>query len=87
MGWISLDRKVIIIALAPFPISRGLPNTAKTGRIERERQPIYKKLKLLLLFNPLTEWVDTTQTMRLHAYKESVTAGMRAGLPLTMLVR
>src|SRR5690242_17001385 len=27
----------------------------KTGKYEREQQPILKKLKLLLLFNPLTE--------------------------------
>lgn len=57
----------------------------QTGRIEREHQPIYKKLKLLLLFNPLTEWIDTTQTMRLHAYKESVSAGMQLPLQLTPL--
>lgn len=52
----------------------------KTGEIEHELQPLSKKLKLLLLFNPLTEWVDTTHTMRLHAYRESVAAGMRTSV-------
>lgn len=34
-----------------------------------------KKLKLLLLFNPLTEWLDTTHAMRLYIHDESVRAG------------
>jgi hypothetical protein len=41
----------------------------------REQQPILKKLKLLFLFNPLTEWIDTTHLMRLWAHDRSVKAG------------
>ncbi|RYP51415.1 hypothetical protein DL769_010818 [Monosporascus sp. CRB-8-3] len=47
----------------------------KTGRLMREQQPLTKKLKLLLLFNPLTEWLDTTHAMRLHMHEESIKAG------------
>ncbi|RYP68284.1 hypothetical protein DL771_006786 [Monosporascus sp. 5C6A] len=47
----------------------------KTGRLMREQQPLTKKLKLWLLFNPLTEWLDTTHAMRLHMHQESAQAG------------
>ncbi|RYO74372.1 hypothetical protein DL764_010897 [Monosporascus ibericus] len=46
-----------------------------TGRLMREQQPLTKKLKLLALFNPLTEWLDTTHAMRLHMHRESIEAG------------
>jgi hypothetical protein len=38
-------------------------------------QPLLKKLKLLLLFNPLTEWVDTTHAMRLYIYNKTMNRG------------
>jgi len=47
----------------------------KTGKYEREQQPILKKLKLLLLFNPLTEWIDQTHLFRLWIHEKTVVAG------------
>ena len=41
----------------------------------REQQPLWKKLKLLLLFNPLTEWLDTTHLMRLYLHHTAVEEG------------
>lgn len=51
----------------------------QTGKYEREQQPLIKKLKLLALFNPLTEWIDTTHAMRLHMHKESLDQGEKEG--------
>lgn len=42
----------------------------------REQQPILKKLKILLLFNPLTDWIDTTHAMRLWTHRRSFNAGL-----------
>ncbi|OKL58327.1 hypothetical protein UA08_06397 [Talaromyces atroroseus] len=47
----------------------------RTGREMREQQPLWKKLKLFALFNPLTEWLDTTHAMRLHLHAENVHSG------------
>ncbi|KAF1983303.1 phosphatidylserine decarboxylase [Aulographum hederae CBS 113979] len=47
----------------------------KSGKIMREQEPILKKIKLLLLFNPVTEWIDTTHAMRLHIHRKSTSAG------------
>jgi hypothetical protein len=52
----------------------------KSGRYEREQQPILKKLKLLLLFNPLTEWIDRTHLLRLWIHEKTVIAG-KTGKP------
>jgi hypothetical protein len=41
----------------------------------REQQPILKKLKLILMFNPLLEWIDTIHVMRLWTRNRSVKAG------------
>ncbi|KAH6959750.1 phosphatidylserine decarboxylase [Ilyonectria sp. MPI-CAGE-AT-0026] len=46
-----------------------------TGRLTREQQPLLKKLKLLLLFNPVTEWLDTTHLMRRYIHNKSVREG------------
>ncbi|KAL2131167.1 hypothetical protein VTI74DRAFT_5454 [Chaetomium olivicolor] len=51
----------------------------KTGKFEREQQPFLKKLKLILLFNPLTEWIDTTHAMRLYLHEASVDQGKKEG--------
>lgn len=51
----------------------------KTGVYEREKQPLGKKLKLIFLFNPLTEWIDTTHLMRLYLHDESNKEGMKEG--------
>lgn len=47
----------------------------KTGELEREQQPLLKKLKLILLFNPLTEWIDTAHAMRLWIHWNNVQKG------------
>lgn len=41
----------------------------------REPQPLKKKLKLILLFNPLTEWIDTAHFMRLYMHNSALRAG------------
>ncbi|CAG9939348.1 unnamed protein product [Clonostachys rosea f. rosea IK726] len=51
----------------------------KTGRLEREKQSLRRKVKLLLLFNPLTEWVDTTQAMRLYTHNRTIKQGQKEG--------
>jgi len=53
----------------------------KTGEIEREQEPLMKKLKLILLFNPLTEWIDTTHAMRMRMHSQAVQAGKEEGTP------
>ena len=47
----------------------------RTGALKREQQPLLKKIKLLLLFNPLTEWIDRTHLFRLHTHKSNWFAG------------
>ncbi|KAF7592342.1 hypothetical protein BBP40_000325 [Aspergillus hancockii] len=53
----------------------------KTGEFTREQQPLLKKLKLLLLFNPLTEWIDRTHLLRLWTHEESLREGVIEGRP------
>jgi phosphatidylserine decarboxylase len=45
----------------------------RTGRARQ--QPLLKKIKLLLLLNPVTEWIDTTHAMRLYLHRKSEEAG------------
>lgn len=53
----------------------------QTGEFKREQQPLWKKLKLLLLFNPLTEWIDRTHLFRLYTHgKNFVARGLRTAL-------
>lgn len=47
----------------------------QTGKHMREQQPLWKKFKLLLLFNPLTEWLDTTHLMRLYLHHTAIEEG------------
>lgn len=47
----------------------------KTGEFTREQQPLLKKLKILLLFNPITEWIDRTHLLRLWTHERSLKAG------------
>jgi len=47
----------------------------KTHRYEREQQPLYKKLKLLFLFNPLMDWLDCSNLMRLWIHDKTIKAG------------
>ncbi|KAL4955416.1 phosphatidylserine decarboxylase-domain-containing protein [Aspergillus filifer] len=53
----------------------------KTGEYMREQQPLWKKLKLLLLFNPLTTWLDTTHAMRLYMHNSAIKEGKREATP------
>lgn len=48
----------------------------RTGKMVREQQPIFKKLKLLILFNPLMDWLDRTHLMRLWIHEKTVRAGL-----------
>ena len=47
----------------------------RTGKWIREQQPILKKIKLVVLFSPVMEWVDTTHAMRLFIHNKSVEEG------------
>jgi len=47
----------------------------KTGEFKREKQTLWKKFKLLLLFNPLTEWIDKTHLIRLWTHEKNLWAG------------
>jgi hypothetical protein len=49
--------------------------TLQTGQYMREQQPLLKKIKLLLLFNPLTTWLDTTHAMRLYMHNSAIKEG------------
>lgn len=48
----------------------------ETGEFKREQQPLWKKFKLLLLFNPLTEWLDQTHLFRLYTHEKNIEAGL-----------
>ncbi|KAH7161161.1 phosphatidylserine decarboxylase-domain-containing protein [Dactylonectria macrodidyma] len=53
----------------------------KNGKFEREKIPLFKKLKLLFLFNPITEWIDTTHAMRLYMHNKSLDEGKQEATP------
>jgi len=55
----------------------------KTGRVMREQQPLLKKLKLLVLFNPIMEWIDTFHVVRVHAHKKAINKGEEEGQSLS----
>lgn len=48
----------------------------RTGKFKREQQPLLKKLKLIILFNPLMDWLDRTAAMRLLIHDQTIEAGM-----------
>jgi phosphatidylserine decarboxylase len=52
----------------------------KTGEYKREKQALLKKFKLLLLFNPLTEWIDQTHLIRLYTHEKNLAAGLLSSL-------
>jgi len=70
-GWLSLDRKV---HGENQPINDNT-NSQQSGKLMREQQPILKKVKLLLLFNPVMDWIDTTHAMRLWTHRRSFKVG------------
>lgn len=47
----------------------------KSGNFKREQQALWKKLKLLLLFNPITEWIDQTHALRIWTHRKNFEAG------------
>ena len=47
----------------------------RTGEFKREQQSLWKKLKLLVLFNSLTEWIDRTQLLRLWTHEKNISIG------------
>lgn len=56
----------------------------KNGQPGREQQPIFKKLKLQILFSRFVEWVDTTKAMRLWIHEKSIKEG---GFPAAASLR
>ncbi|CAI7645526.1 unnamed protein product [Penicillium palitans] len=65
-----------------YNLGNELANSfTQTGRYIREQQPLMEKLKLLLLFNPLTEWLDTTHVVRLYMHREREKPGREEGTP------
>lgn len=48
----------------------------RTKQFKREQQPLWKNFKLLILFNPITEWIDKTQVVRLWTHEKSLSAGV-----------
>lgn len=53
----------------------------QTGKLENEQQPLLKKLKLIILFNPIMEWIDTTHAARLWMHHRNIKAGIKEGKP------
>lgn len=48
-----------------------LTKNRKTGELVREQVPLMKKARMLLLFNPLTEWVDRTHLFRYWLHEKT----------------
>lgn len=55
----------------------------KTGKHMREQQPLWWKLKLFLLFNPWTEWINNTQARRRRLRKKTLDFGVSERTPLS----
>lgn len=47
----------------------------KSREFKREQQPLWKKVKMLFLFNRLTEWIDQTHLLRLWTHEKNLYAG------------
>ncbi|KIP10759.1 hypothetical protein PHLGIDRAFT_28259 [Phlebiopsis gigantea 11061_1 CR5-6] len=48
-----------------------LTKNRKTGEFVRERQPLAKKLRMAVLFNPFIEWVDRTSLFRFWIHEKT----------------
>ncbi|TBU31843.1 phosphatidylserine decarboxylase [Dichomitus squalens] len=48
-----------------------LTKNRKTGELVREQMPLMKKARMLLLFNPVTEWVDRTHLFRYFLHEKT----------------
>jgi phosphatidylserine decarboxylase len=55
----------------------------KTGEFKREQQPLSRKIRMLLLFNPLTEWIDETAGFRKYLHDKTVDSKIREEDPKT----
>ncbi|KAJ9218259.1 hypothetical protein DTO166G4_125 [Paecilomyces variotii] len=53
----------------------------KSREFKREQQPLWKKVKMLFLFNRLTEWIDQTHLLRLWTHEKNLYAGWIEGRP------
>ncbi|EHK98244.1 putative C2 domain-containing protein C31G5.15 [Glarea lozoyensis 74030] len=82
-GWLHaiLDWILFHLKLIPNRQVGWKSLNRKTGQLEREQEPVLKKLKLLALFNPLTEWLDTTHAMRLYIHNKSIKEGKEEAMP------
>ncbi|KAB8076563.1 phosphatidylserine decarboxylase-domain-containing protein [Aspergillus leporis] len=85
-GILDFVQKIINTAIAFIQQIQGrhvgwLTFNRKTGDFTREQQPLFKKLKLLLLFNPLTEWIDRTHLLRLWTHERNIREGIVEGKP------
>ena len=48
-----------------------LTKNRKTGELIRERQPLMKKVRMTILFNPVVEWVDRTRLFRYWLHEKT----------------
>jgi len=53
----------------------------KTGEMMREQQPLGEKIRMLILFNPLVEWVDRTNVFRWWLHKQNNMAYKKESKP------
>lgn len=70
-----IDRALALVKLAQNREVGWETINRKTGQYKREQQPIYKKLKLLFLFNPIMTWFDRTHLLRLWIHDKTIEAG------------
>jgi phosphatidylserine decarboxylase precursor len=49
--------------------------------LEHEQEPVLKKIKLLFLFSPLMEWLDTTHAARMYIHNKTLKEGKDEGTP------
>jgi phosphatidylserine decarboxylase precursor len=53
----------------------------KTGKMTHEQEPVTKKIKLLLIFSPLFEWLDTTHAVRRYLHSSNQEEGQEEATP------
>lgn len=77
VGWLTVDRKVINSLPTTYLVAATniREKQKQTGKQIRERQPIMKKIKLIILFNPLMTWVDRLPINRKFLHHEAVKYG------------
>ncbi|KAF2277005.1 phosphatidylserine decarboxylase [Westerdykella ornata] len=55
----------------------------KTGELEREQEPVMKKIKLAFLFSPFMEWLDRTHAFRMYVHNKTLKQGKAEARPST----